>query len=60
MEQKEAWQPLLTMSGKGRELCDMLRDALGVPKRAQSFSVHFGVNDVVRVECEYIPEARDA
>lgn len=44
------------MSGRGRELADMLRRELGVPDHVLSFSVHFGVKSLVRVQCEYIPK----
>lgn len=44
------------MSGRGRELADMLRRELGVPDHVLSFSVHFGVDSLVRVQCEYIPK----
>lgn len=44
------------MSGKGRELCDLLRRELGIPANAISFEVRFAVNECVTVKCEYQPE----
>jgi hypothetical protein len=32
-----------------------LIDALGLPKKLKSFSLHVRVGEVVRVECEYMP-----
>ena len=49
-------QVMQSMSGRGRELQDMLRRELGVPEHALSFSVHFGVDSLVRVQCEYMPK----
>ena len=49
-------QVMHSMSGRGRELQDMLRRELGVPDRVLSFSVHFGVDSIVRVQCEYMPK----
>ncbi|MBC7201935.1 MAG: hypothetical protein H5U29_00230 [Pusillimonas sp.] len=46
---------MTAMSGKGKELCDMLRREFGVPDRCTWFSVRFDHDDVVRVQCEYIP-----
>lgn len=43
--------------GKGKELCDLLRKELQVPPGARSFSVHFELDDVVFVKCEYMPKA---
>ncbi|MBU9154204.1 hypothetical protein KTD28_06225 [Burkholderia gladioli] len=47
-----------SMNGRGRELADMLRRELGVPDHVLSFSVHFGIDSLVRVQCEYIPKEK--
>ncbi|MFP3798703.1 hypothetical protein [Paraburkholderia sp. SIMBA_027] len=49
-----------SMNGRGRELADMLRRELGVPDHVLSFSVHFGLDSLVRVQCEYIPKEQPA
>ena len=47
---------LLTVkSGKGKELCDLLRKELGLPGIVVSFSVHFAVDEAVTVDCKYLP-----
>lgn len=52
-------QRLLTpRSGKGKELCDLLRRELGIPERVTGFTVTFQLDDVVRVNCDYIPAQR--
>lgn len=45
-----------SMTGRGRELADQLRRELGVPDHVLSFSVHFSVDSLVRVQCEYMPK----
>jgi hypothetical protein len=47
---------LVPSSGRGKELCDMLREALSVPEGCRSFSVRFALNEVVAVTCEYMPK----
>lgn len=44
--------------GRGKELCDLLRRDLGIPKKATWFEVRFAVREAVSVKCEYIPEDR--
>lgn len=46
---------LVTTTGRGKELCDMLRKELGVPESAVSFEVRFAVDECVKVKCEYMP-----
>ena len=46
---------MVTRTGKGKELSDLLRKELKIPDRVVSFSVHFAVDDVVYVECKYMP-----
>lgn len=50
---------LITNRGLGKELCDLLRKTLALPEGVQSFSVHFGVSEVVRVDCTYAPHVLD-
>lgn len=50
---------LVTSRGLGKELCDLLRQALVVPDGVESFSVHFAVNEVIRVDCTYSPRVID-
>jgi RNase P/RNase MRP subunit p29 len=47
---------LSTTHGTGKELSDLLRDELGIPKNVISFEVRFAVGELVRVRCEYLPE----
>jgi len=42
--------------GTGKELCDLLRDELGIPKNVISFEVRFALGEAVKVRCEYMPE----
>lgn len=46
---------MTAMQGKGKDMSDLLRRELGVPARCTWFSVRFDHDDVVRVQCEYIP-----
>ena len=48
--------PMHTKSGRGKELCDMLRKELGIPEGVQSFSVRFAMGDAITVECKYLPQ----
>ena len=41
--------------GKGEELRQLLCRELDIPQNCRSFSVHFAVNEVVLVRCEYMP-----
>lgn len=47
---------MTAMKGKGREIQELLRRELGIPDTCQWFTVKFSLNDVVRVECEFIAE----
>lgn len=42
--------------GQGKELCDLLREALAIPETCTGFTVRFGVNDPVTVNCDYYPQ----
>lgn len=46
-------QLLLSTSGRGKELCDMLRDELGIPDEVRGFSVSFRVGEPVVVVTEF-------
>lgn len=46
---------LMTNSGRGQELCDLLRTELGVPERTCSMSVTFTAGEPVVVACEFFP-----
>ena len=48
---------LLSDSGEGAELRDLLMTALSVPPNATSFDVSFMGGQPVRVRCEYLPLA---
>lgn len=52
-------QMLTAAHGTGKELCDLLRDELGIPKNVLSFEVRFAVNEPVTVRCEYVPDEPD-
>ena len=53
-------KPLMTpMSGKGKELCDLLRKELDIPGGVKSFEVRFAVEEPVTVRCEYVPRVQD-
>jgi hypothetical protein len=43
--------------GRGKELADLLRVEFGMPEVVRSFSVHFDVDDVIVVRCEYLPKS---
>ena len=45
--------------GTGKELSDLLRDELGIPKNALSFEVRFAIDEPVTVRCEYLAEEPD-
>jgi hypothetical protein len=47
---------LTAAHGTGKELSDLLRDELGIPKNVLSFEVRFAVDEPVTVRCEYLPE----
>lgn len=47
---------LTAAHGTGKELCDLLRDELGIPKNVLSFEVRFAINEPVLVRCEYLPD----
>jgi hypothetical protein len=49
--------PLVPMSGRGKELCDMLRKELGVPDGVREFEVRFAMNEAISVRCKYLPNA---
>lgn len=51
---------LVPQAGRGKELQELLRKELGVPEGATAFSVRFAHDDVVRVECTYLPVDRSA
>lgn len=46
---------LMSMSGRGRELYELLRTELGVPDCTRSMSVTFTVGEPVVVACEFFP-----
>jgi hypothetical protein len=43
-------------TGKGKELCDLLRRELSIPDGVKSFEVRFAVDEVITVRCEYVPK----
>ncbi|WP_399696601.1 hypothetical protein [Xenophilus sp.] len=42
--------------GQGKELCEILREALGIPETCTGFTVRFGTNEPVAVNCDYYPQ----
>lgn len=48
---------LTTRSGKGKELCDLLRRELGLPETVRWFEVRFCMEEPVSVKCDYLPRA---
>lgn len=46
---------LLTSSGRGKDITDLLMKELGLPATTCSFSVHFPVDGLITVTCEYAP-----
>lgn len=44
---------LLSTSGRGKELADMLRDELGIPGEVRAFSVSFRAGEAVVVTTEF-------
>ena len=44
---------LISTSGKGKEICDYLREALNIPPNAIWFDVRFEVGAPVKVRCEF-------
>lgn len=46
-------------TGKGKEICDVLRRELRIPERARWFEVRFAVGEVVTIKCEYLPEEEE-
>lgn len=46
---------LMPHSGQGGELRELLVEALGIPPRAKSFSVHFDTGQPLTVSCVYFP-----
>jgi hypothetical protein len=40
-------------SGKGLELCDLLRRELNIPDGVQWFEVRFAVGEQISVKCQY-------
>jgi hypothetical protein len=48
-------EPMVTNGGFGKALTDAVRKILSVPDNAIGFSVHFRLNEVIKVDCEYMP-----
>lgn len=48
---------LTARSGKGKELCDLLRRELGLPETVRWFEVRFSTDEPVSVKCDYLPRA---
>lgn len=48
--------PMLSGEGRGKELSDLLREELGIPKGVQSFEVRFARGEPVTVTCQYLPD----
>lgn len=46
---------LIPREGRGKELFDLLKEFLHLPANVQRFSVHFELNEAVRVDCVYLP-----
>lgn len=44
---------LLPTGGEGKDLCDLMRERLGVPETARWFEVRFALGEPVTVRCEY-------
>ncbi len=54
-------QPLIPNRGLGKQLCELLRKELAIPERCREFTVRFAVDDIVTVNCTYMPtEGRPA
>ena len=54
--------PLLPMTprhGKGKELMNLLRTELGIPKGVKWFEVRFAMNEAISVKLEYMPGSRE-
>lgn len=49
---------LTPKAGEGKELCDLLRAALGIPPLVKSFEVRFAQDEPVSVKCEFIATAQ--
>ena len=47
---------MATEINKRVELADKLIEILGLPKRTVDFSIHFPMDGVVSVKCEYYPD----
>jgi hypothetical protein len=39
-----------------KEIVDFLMSKLGIPLNVINFSVHFSMDDAIRVDCTYFPE----
>lgn len=50
---------MVTRSDASEDLAKILINALGLPKSATSFSLHFAMGEPVRVSCFYYPENVD-
>jgi len=50
---------LTTDHGLGKQLQELLRDALQVPETVRSFEVRFAVGEIVTVKCEYFATEPD-
>ena len=46
---------LVSNTGKGKELQELLRKELGIPERVQWFEVRFAIEEPVRVVCQFHP-----
>lgn len=49
-------EPIAVLSDKGREIMQYLRQQLYIPLGCRRLSVHLDVDDVIRVDCSYIPK----
>ena len=47
--------PMLSTTGRGKQLMELLRKELGVPSGARAFEVRFALNEPVSVKVEYLP-----
>lgn len=46
-------------SCEAADIMAYLKDKLNLPENLISFSVHFTIDQPIRVTCEYLPESRD-
>lgn len=55
--EKKAQIILTTRTGKGKELCELLRRELGLPETVRWFEVRFSRDEPISVKCDFLPRA---